>query len=260
MFSGKVVLITGASSGIGADVAVRFAEEGAKLALTGRNEKNLEDTANKCREKNNLEPLVIPGDLTVDSDVKNIVDTTIKTYERLDVLVNNAGYLAIAPLASPDIMDYFDKTFDTNVRSVYLLTNLAIPYLIESKGNIVNVSSAASIRAFPLRTGYAMSKAALDHFTRCAALELAPKQVRVNAVNPGTVRTNIHTNSGMSDSQLASHRELAKSIHPVGRIGEVSDVSRAILFLAGEDASFITGECLVVDGGLTVSSPMPIST
>ncbi|GJQ81178.1 hypothetical protein Trydic_g23349 [Trypoxylus dichotomus] len=258
MFSGKVILITGASSGIGAAAAVRFAAEGAKLALTGRNKENLQATGKKCREKSKFEPLLIPGDLTVDSDVKNIVDSTIKTYGKLDVLVNNAGWMGFSPLGAPGTVEQFDKIFNTNVRSVYVLTNLAIPYLTKSKGNIVNISSVAGLRTFSTGSAYCMSKAALDHFTRCAALELAPKKVRVNGINPGAVETNLQKNAGLDDNSVKQLFETAKRTHPIGRVGNVDDISSAILFLASEQASFITGESLVVDGGLNVGSPMPL--
>ncbi|GJQ81179.1 hypothetical protein Trydic_g23350 [Trypoxylus dichotomus] len=258
MFSGKVVLVTGASAGIGANTAIRFAKERATLVLTARNKANLEDTAQKCRQKNSLEPLVIPGDITIDDDVKNILNTTVGTYGKLDVLVNNAGWMGFTPLGAPDVIHQFDKIFNTNIRSAYLLSNLALPYLIKSKGNIVNISSVVSLRTFKNLSAYSMSKAALDHFTRSAALELAPKQVRVNSVNPGVIDTNLHINTGLPEANIKQLLDIAKNSNPVGRLGYVSDISKAILFLASEEASFITGECLVVDGGLCVSSPMPL--
>ncbi|GJQ81180.1 hypothetical protein Trydic_g23351 [Trypoxylus dichotomus] len=255
MFSGKIVLITGASSGIGAATAVHFAEEGAKLALTARNKANLEETAKKCREKNDLEALVIPADLKRDSDVQNIIDSTVKTYGRLDILVNNAALMKYVPLGTPSAIDAFDEVFDTNIRAVYLLTNLAIPYLIESKGNIVNISSTLALRTLNNASSYCMSKAALDHFTRCAALELTPKKVRVNGVNSGVINTPIHGSAGVTD--LERFYETVTKHVPAGVVGRVDDVSRAVLFLASEQASFITGENLVVDGGFTIISPIP---
>ncbi|GJQ81175.1 hypothetical protein Trydic_g23347 [Trypoxylus dichotomus] len=258
MFSGKVVLITGASSGIGAAAAVRFAAEGAEVALTGRNKENLQETAKKCRQKSKFETLLIPGDLTVDSDVKNIIDSTIKTYGKLDVLVNNAAWMTFSALGGPDTVEKFDKIFNTNVRSVYLLTNLAVPHLIKSKGNIVNISSVAGLRTFRNGSAYGMSKAALDHFTRCAALELGPKKVRVNGINPGSVETNLRKNAGLDDKTMKHLSETAIKAYPIGRIGNVDDISSAILFLASEQAGFITGESLVVDGGLNIVSPMQL--
>ncbi|KAI4462417.1 hypothetical protein MML48_4g00011447 [Holotrichia oblita] len=139
-------------------------------------------------------------------------------------------------------MDLYDKIFKTNVRSVYLLTNLAIPHLIETKGNVVNVSS--------------MLEAALDHFTRCTAYELASKKVRVNGINPGGVQTNLLHASGLDKKTVNYLMEKGGKFHPLGRIGTVDDTSEAIMFLASDKASFITGQSLFVDGGLGVNSPI----
>ncbi|KAK9696175.1 hypothetical protein QE152_g32076 [Popillia japonica] len=253
MFSSKVVLITGASSGIGAATAVRFAAEGAKLALTGRNLENLQTTAQKCEEKSQLKPVIIKADLDLDDDVKNIINTVIKVYEKLDVLINNAGIFFISNPEDGN-MEVYDKIFSTNVRSIYLLTSLAIPHLIKTKGAIVNVSSLAAIRPFALFTPYCMSKAALDHFTRCLALQLGPKQVRVNSVNPGVVPTDIHRRAGMSAEQIQFMYEKCKDSHLLGRPGTVDEAAEVILFLASEKSSFVTGETLLMDGGCHLSS------
>ncbi|KAI4468529.1 hypothetical protein MML48_2g00014377 [Holotrichia oblita] len=248
MFSNKVVLITGASSGIGAATAVRFASESAKLALTGRNLENLQVTAQKCQEKNNLKPLIIKANLDLDGDVKYIIDITIKTYERLDVLINNAGIFFVSNPEDAN-MEVYDKIFSTNVRSIYLLTSLAIPYLTQSKGVVVNVSSLAGLRPFSQYIPYSMSKAALDHFTRCLALHLAPKQVRVNSINPGLVPTDIFRRAGIPDADVELIFEKSKESHLLGRAGTVEETAEVILFLASEKSSFVTGETLIMDGG-----------
>ncbi|KAI4468521.1 hypothetical protein MML48_2g00017775 [Holotrichia oblita] len=248
MFSGKVVLITGASSGIGAATAISFASKGALLALTGRNAINVQNIAEKCEEKSNSKPLTIIGDLTIDSDVRNILDTTIKSYGKLDILINNAGILASGSIEDTTIEQY-DKIFATNVRPVYLLTHLAVPHLIKTKGNIVNVSSLAGLRAFAVVLAYSMSKAALDHFTRCVSLALAPKHVRVNSVNPGVIITDIHARSGMLKTEYIAYLKKMNDMHPIGRVGEAEEVANAIVFLASDEASFITGETLSVAGG-----------
>lgn len=248
MLSSKVVLITGASSGIGAATAVKFASEGAKLALTGRNLENLQATAQKCQEKSNLKPLIIKADLNLDGDVRKIMETTMKTYERLDILINNAGIFFVSNPEDGN-MEMYDKIFSTNVRSVYLLTSLAIPHLIQSKGVIVNVSSLAGLRPFAQFIPYSMSKAALDHFTRCLALQLAPKQVRVNSINPGLVPTDIFRRAGISDADFQIILEKSKESHLLGRAGTVEETAEVILFLASEKSSFVTGETLIMDGG-----------
>lgn len=253
-FAKKVILITGASSGIGTATALRFAQLGACLSLTGRNKDKLKNVAEQC----NLEPnkmLVTTGDLTNEDSVKNIIDLTIKHYGRLDVLVNNSGMLEIGSIETTNMED-FDRCFNLNVRSVYQLSTLAVPYLIKTKGNIVNVSSVAGLRAFPNFLIYSMSKAALDHFTHCTALDLAPKQVRVNGVNPGVIKTNLYLNSGMSQKQIEMFFEHSKETHALGRLGDVMDVAKAITFLASEDANYMTGVTLPVDGGKQLMCPL----
>lgn len=244
-FAGKVVLITGASSGIGAATAIHLSRLGASLSITGRNLDNLKDVAEKCGEP---KPFLVTGELTNENDTKNILESTIKHYGKLDVLINNAGILESGSIENTSL-EQFDRLFNVNVRSIYHLTMLAVPHLIETKGNIVNVSSVNGVRAFAGVLSYCMSKSAVDQFTRCVALELAGKQVRVNCVNPGVTVTNLHKNSGMSEEQLNAFFERSKTTHALGRAGDASEVANAIAFLASNDASFITGVTLPVDGG-----------
>lgn len=144
---------------------------------------------------------------------------------------------------------------NTNVRSIYHLTTLAVPHLIKTKGNIVNVSSVNGIRAFPGVLAYCVSKAAVDQFTRCVALDLAPKQVRVNSVNPGVTITNLHKRGGMNQEQYEAFIKRSQETHALGRPGEPEEVARTIAFLASQDASFITGATLPVDGGRHAMCP-----
>ncbi|KYN13780.1 Tetratricopeptide repeat protein 27 [Trachymyrmex cornetzi] len=250
-FAGKVVLITGASSGIGAATAVHLAQLGASLSISGRNKDNLEKVAEQCGQS---KPFIVTGELTNENDVKNIIDSTIKHYGKLDVLVNNAGILTNGSIETTNLEQY-DKIFNVNVRSVYQLTTLAVPHLIKTKGNIVNISSVNGLRSFPGCLAYCMSKAALDQFTRCVALDLASKQVRVNAVNPGVIVTNLHETSGMDKDQLKNFFERGKQTHALGRTGNVSEVAKTIAFLASDEASFITGATLPVDGGRHAMCP-----
>ncbi|XP_011165069.2 3-oxoacyl-[acyl-carrier-protein] reductase FabG [Solenopsis invicta] len=250
-FAGQVILITGASSGIGAATAVHMAQLGASLSLTGRNKQNLDKVAEQCGQS---KPFVITGEITNENDMKNIIDSTIKHFGKLDVLVNNAGILEGGSLETTS-MEQYDNTFNVNVRSVYQLTALAVPHLIKTKGNIVNVSSVCGLRSFPGALAYCMSKAAVDQFTRCVALELADKQVRVNAVNPGVIKTNLHERSGMTQEQLKNFFEHSKGTHALGRTGDVSEVAKAIAFLASDDASYITGATIPVDGGRHAMCP-----
>lgn len=254
-FTGKVVLITGASSGIGAATAKQFANLGASVALTGRNKENLESVASQCASVSNIpKPFVIPGELTNENDTKRILEATVKHFGQLDVLVNNAGILESGTIENTSLEQY-DRLMNINVRSIYHLSMLAVPHLIKTKGNIVNVSSVNGIRAFPGVLAYCMSKAALDQFTRCAALDLAPKQVRVNSVNPGVTVTNLHKRSGMQEEQYKEFLERSKQTHALGRPGFPEEVAKAIVYLASDDASFVTGVSLPVDGGRHAMCP-----
>lgn len=251
-FDGKVILITGASSGIGAACAEYFANEGAQLALVGRNADKFKNVVKKIKEINaENDPLVILRD--VSTDTQQIIDETIKKYNRLDVLINNAGFSIRGTVENTKIED-FDSIMATNVRAVFLLTQLAIPYLIASKGNVVNVSSVASLRAMKNNLAYSMAKAAVDHFTRCSALELASKGVRVNSVNPALIVTDFHLNLGMSKELYAEYIDTFGKQHPVGRAGQASEVVNAIAFLSKDNAGFVTGVSLPIDGGMTISN------
>lgn len=249
-FDGKVVLVTGASSGIGADAARQFAKLGANVAIVGRNEERLNEVAEQIKQSGAAASLSIVADVTKDSE--RIVNETIKHFGKLNVLVNNAG---IAGQDSVDVanLSEFDRILDTNVRSVITLTKLCVPHLEKTKGNVVNVSSVAGLKPIPSVMSYCMSKAALDQFTKCSALDLAPKGIRVNSVNPAMIRTPIFEKFGATSEQIQQALDGAKSRYPLGRVGEVSDTSASIAFLADEkSASFLTGILLPVDGGAMV--------
>lgn len=152
-------------------------------------------------------------------------------------------------------MEQYDRVMNTNMRSIYHLTMLAVPHLITTQGTIINVSSVNGIRSFAGVLSYNISKAALDQFTRCVALELAPKNVRVNSVNPGVIVTNIHKNGGMTEEAYAKFLEHSKTTHALGRVGTVNEVSEVITFLASSSASNITGASIPVDGGRACMCP-----
>ena len=258
-FEKKVIIITGAGSGIGAATAVHFAGLGAHLALVDRNGETLQVTKTKCiaaAEKFSqyiVEPLAIVCDIT--TDAKTVFDETIKTFAKLDVLVNNAGICCKKDsIESESIMENYDAVMSINLKSVVHLTSLAVPYLTETKGNIVNVSSAAGLISLTNLLIYSLSKAAVNQLTKCVALELAAKGVRVNAVNPGAIYTNIQRNSGMDEESFQKAMAMAELFHPLGRIGDPKEVAIAIAFLASDKASFITGTLLPVDGGRAIAS------
>jgi len=254
-FNGKVVLITGASSGIGAGAAEYFAKLGATLALTGRNADNLNKTIENCvTAEGTPRPLPIIGDITIESDAKMIIEKVIQTFGKLNVLINNAGILDRGTIETTSLEQY-DKVMNTNVRSLYYLTMLAVPHLIATKGNVVNVSSVNGIRSFPGVLAYNISKSAVDQFTRCVALELAPKGVRVNSINPGVIITDIHRRGGLNDEEYEIFLEHSRTTHALGRPGNVEETAAAIAFLASDLASFITAIQLPVDGGRHAMCP-----
>ncbi len=240
-FDGKVAVVTGATSGIGMATALRIAEQGGRVAAAGRN-------------RDALAKLDRPGirsyiaDLTSETETTELVHRVLQDYGGIDILVNAAGIIASGTVENTALPDY-DRMMNINVRAVLQLTQLALPSIVERKGNIVNVSSVTGLRAFPGVFAYCVSKAALDQFTRCAALELAPKGVRINAVNPGVVRTNLHRNSGMNEETYGAFVERSKTTHPLGRIGEPEEIADLIVFLASSKAGWITGGTYSIDGG-----------
>ncbi|XP_068154526.1 3-oxoacyl-[acyl-carrier-protein] reductase FabG [Drosophila tropicalis] len=245
--SGKVVIVTGASSGIGAAIAQVLAREGAQLSLVGRNVANLEATQKTLVEKfSGIKVQIVTADVTKDADV--IVKKTLDKFGRIDVLVNNAGILGVGGLETLDI-ETFDAVLNTNVRGVILLTKATIPHLLKTKGAVVNVSSCAGLRPFAGALSYGVSKAALDQFTKIVALEMAPKGVRVNSVNPGFVVTNIHSAVGIVGDEYQATLQRAINSHPMGRVGDVFEVAEAVAFLASSKASFTTGALFPIDGG-----------
>uniref|UniRef100_T1JDD7 Ketoreductase (KR) domain-containing protein n=1 Tax=Strigamia maritima TaxID=126957 RepID=T1JDD7_STRMM len=248
----KVAIITGGSSGIGAGIVVEFAKLGCAVAIVGRNEKNLEGTADKCKSCGlpNEKILCITADMVNDDDVKLIVTKTINKFGKINVLVNNAGISKVGGLPAVNMKEY-DEVMRVNVRSVVLLSQEATPHLIKTKGNIVNISSVMSNQAWPGILAYAMSKAAVDHFTRCSAVDLAPKGVRINSVQPGMIETQIYDRLGMSKEQKDQLMDKNRRAHPMGRLGTTQDIGRACVFLASENSSFTTGQTLAIDGGFS---------
>lgn len=253
-FKDKVVIVTGASSGIGAATAVHLASLGGLVVLVGRNVDKLKETADNILATGGAPALQLQADMNKEADVEKIVPATIEKFGKLDVLINNAGIIELGSIESTSLEQY-DRVMSTNVRSLYQLTMLATPELIKTKGNIVNVSSVCGLRSFPGVLAYNVSKSAVDQLTRCVALELAPKGVRVNSVNPGVIITELQKRGGLDDEAYAKFLEHSKQTHALGRPGEVNEVAAAIAFLASADASFSTGVNLPVDGGRHAMCP-----
>jgi len=250
-FAGKVALVTGATSGIGQAVTKRFAEGSARVVAVGRNAAALNDLRAQV-EGHGGEGLFIPADVTNDADAHRVVDETIAGFGRLDVLVNAAGHLSTGTIENTELTAW-DAMMNVNLRAVFQLMQLATPHLIQTGGNIVNISSVTGLRSFPGVLAYCVSKAGVDQLTRCAALELAAKGVRVNAVNPGVVVTEIHKRGGMNEADYEAFLEHSKTTHPIGRVGAPSEVADLVSFLASDHAAWITGATYAIDGGRSLT-------
>ncbi|HEV2706739.1 MAG TPA: glucose 1-dehydrogenase [Pyrinomonadaceae bacterium] len=244
---GRVALVTGATSGIGRATAQRFAEAGARVALVGRDGAALKEAAEAVRSLGG-EPAEVWADVTDEADATRAVAETLERFDALDIVVNAAGILTNGTVETTSLADW-DAMMNVNLRAVFHLMQLSVPHLEKRRGNIVNVSSVTGLRAFPGVLAYCVSKAGVDQLTRCAALELASKGIRVNAVNPGVVRTEIHKRGGMEQEAYANFLERSRQTHPLGRVGEAREVAELILFLASDRAAWITGATYSIDGG-----------
>lgn len=244
-FTDRVIIVTGATSGIGLATARAFAEVGGRVVAVGRNPEALAAVADASAMGR-----IVPceADITANDAPDQIVRAAIDAFGKVDVLVNGAGVIASGPLEHTT-----DETWDAmmavNVRAPFRLMRAAAPHLRARRGCVVNVSSVNGLRAFAGVLAYNVSKAAIDHLTRCAALEFAPAGVRVNGVNPGVTVTNLHRRGGMTPEQYVAFLQRAQETHPLGRPGQPDEVARVILFLASDAAGFVTGETLPVDGG-----------
>lgn len=246
-FAGKVALVTGATSGIGQACALAFATAGAKVACVGRKESALQDVSERIRALDS-EALAINANLSTTGEAERAVNETMTQFGGIDVVVNAAGHISSGTIENTSLKAW-DEMMNVNVRAAFQLMQKALPSLIERRGNIVNVSSVTGLRAFPGVLAYCVSKAALDQLTRCASLELAAKGVRVNAVNPGVVVTEIHKRGGMSEEAYAGFLEHSKTTHPLGRTGRPEEIAALVLFLASDEAAWVTGATYSIDGG-----------
>ena len=246
-FSGKTVIVTGATSGIGRASAEAFGREGASVVIVGRQPAVLAEVEAAVRSGGG-QAVSCAADLTATDAPTRVVDAALAAFGHIDVLVNAAGVIASGPLeATTD--EIWDTMMTVNLRAPFRLMREAAPHLKARKGAVVNVSSVNGLRSFPGVLAYGVSKAGVDHHTRCAAIEMAPFGVRVNAVNPGVTVTNLHRRSGMDESKYAAFLERSKETHPLGRPGQPEDIAGLILFLASERAGWMTGETIPIDGG-----------
>jgi NAD(P)-dependent dehydrogenase (short-subunit alcohol dehydrogenase family) len=243
----QVAIVTGATSGIGRAAALRFGAAGASVLAVGRDAAALEDVARLVTREGGS-AATFQADVTGPGAAERIVEAAAQRFGRLTTLVNAAGVIGAGSIETTTDDDW-DAMMAVNVDAPFRLMRAASNALAAARGSIVNVSSVTGLRAFPNVLAYCVSKAALDQLTRCAALELAPLGVRVNAVNPGVVVSNLHRRGGMADDRYAAFLEHSKTTHPLGRPGEPAEIAELIWFLASDRAAWITGETISVDGG-----------
>ena len=248
-FDGKVVIVTGAGSGIGAATAKRFAAEGASVVLTGRRREKLDGTAAGLDPK---QVLIQDGDVSDRTTVERTVAATVERFGRLDVLVNNAGVATMGSFLDTSV-DEWHKTMRIDVDGVFYMTRSALPHLLKAKGSVVNVSSVSGLRGDWGLSFYNAAKGAVSNLTRALALELGGQGVRVNAVAPSLTESEM--TDGLTDDQamMAKFRDRI----PLDRAARPAEVAAVIAFLASDDASFVNGVILPVDGGLSASNGQP---
>ena len=226
---------------------LRFAAAGAAVLAVGRNEAALRDVVQEAASAGAQAELFV-ADITVPDVPSRIVAAAVERFGSLTTLVNAAGIIATGTVESTTD-EGWAQVMDINLHAPFRLMRAATGPLTESRGSIVNVSSVNGLRSFPGLLAYCVSKSGMDHLTRCAALEMAPKGVRVNAVNPGVVVSNLHRRGGMAEEAYASFLTRSRETHPLGRPGDPAEIAEVIFFLASDAARWMTGETIPVDGG-----------
>jgi len=261
MFAGKVVIVTGSSSGIGQAAAVMFGREGASVVIHGQDAARLQETQDMMVSEG-VDPariLQVIGSMEAEDTPQKLLTATLAKFQRIDVLVNNAAALKGNQGTDPLYINNLDQVYRVNFRAVVELTQLCLPELIKSKGNIVNVSSVGSTCPLPPpMTFYSSLKAALDHFTRNYAVLYSQQGVRINCLNPGPIQTYIWDRNTLPEKQELQSNALDKWVEEVTamkRWGTVEEMASIIKFLAGPDSSYMTGACLIADGGMQLYSP-----
>lgn len=242
---GKVAIVTGASKGIGAEIAKKLAEEGASVVVNYASSKSGADAVVQAIEKSGGKAVAVQGDVSNAADIEKLFAETKKVFGKLDILVNNAGVYEWLPLEKVT-EDHFHKQFNLNVLGLLLCTKEALKYFATTGGSVINVSSVASTSAPPIASVYSATKGAVDTITKSLAKELGGRNIRVNSVNPGPVSTE----GTQSFEEAGIFKEMEPKI-PLGRLGKPDDIAPAVAFLASEESSWVTGECWVLSGGLT---------
>ena len=243
---GKVAVVTGASKGIGAGIAKHLAAEGVTVVVNYSSSKEGADKVVDEITKHGGKAMAVQADVAKKKDIDRLFAQTKNAFGRLDILVNNAGVYEFGPLENVT-EGHFHKHFDVNVLGLLLASQAALKYFAQEGGSIINISSGASTLTPPNTSVYSATKAAVDAITRTLAKELGPRNIRVNAINPGMVMTEGVVAGGFDKSDF---RKQLESQTPLGRIGQTEDIAPAAVFLASQDSAWITGETLVIAGGL----------
>ena len=242
---GKVAVVTGASKGIGAAIALRLASEGAAVVVNYSSSKDGADRVVSEITGNGGKAVAVQANLAKEADIRRLFAETKKAFGKLDILVNNAGIYEFAPLENVTV-EHFRKQFDLNVLGLILASQEAVRHFSPAGGSIINISSVAATSAPPNTSVYSATKAAVNAVTRSLAQELGPRQIRVNAINPGMVETEgIHA-AGIAESDFRTQVEAQT---PLGRIGQPRDIAPAAVYLASADSGWLTGETLYISGG-----------
>ncbi|MEP6636356.1 MAG: glucose 1-dehydrogenase [Acidobacteriota bacterium] len=240
---GKVAVVTGGNSGIGLATAKRFLEEGARVAISGRSQKTLDEAGKELGK----EVLVVQADVSKLADADKLFSAVEKKFGKIDILFANAGVAKFVPMNAAS-EEHYDEQFDINTKGAYFTIQKAVPHLNDGASIILN-TSVVSHKGIANGTVYAATKAALRSFTRSVAVELVGRKIRVNAVAPGPIETPIFGRTGLSKEQLDGFSTQILAENPMKRFGKPEEVAAAVAFLASSDASYITGIELGVDGG-----------
>ena len=243
---GKVALVTGASKGIGAAIALRLADEGALVAVNYNSSKAGADRVVAEIVSKGGKAIAVYGNLSKAEEIKSVIDETKNSLGSIDVLVNNAGIYEFSPLDAIT-PEHFHKQFNLNVLGLLLVTQEAVRAFSDKGGSIVNISSVVSTSAPATGAVYSATKAAVDSITMVLSKELAERNIRVNAVNPGMIETEGVVTAGFNVGDM---RNWIESITPMKRIGTVNEIASVVAFLASNDAAYVTGETLHISGGL----------
>ena len=244
--AGKVAVVTGASKGIGASIARHMAAEGAAVVVNYATSREGADRVVAEISAGGGKAVAVQANVAKKADIERLFSETTKAFGRLDILVNNAGIYEFAPLVEVT-EEHFHRQFDLNVLGLLLASQAAARHFDAAGGNIINVSSVVSTLSPPNTAVYGATKAAVDSITRSLAKELGPRKIRVNSVNPGMVETEGWRAAGLAESDL---RKQVEAQTPLGRIGQPADIAPAVVFLASADTAWVTGETLVIAGGM----------